>query len=195
MHALQMAVRASLNSLPESLGSLERNMSTLNTNDDISVATSTTTTAHGMYKLGRLVGREHTNPSDQPLNMDRVSKTDTQIVFDFSAAQTAAYKAQRRKLMYAAISDTETSANSATYISNSSESSGSTMGLVPKERLSSLSLASDLDYQECRATSSVITAQITEERRVSVSTSEHTDSTVTNDEFSINTGQHVASSP
>ncbi|GAN10787.1 hypothetical protein MAM1_0401c10335 [Mucor ambiguus] len=194
-HALRMAVKASLDSMPESLRSLERNMSNLNTNDDISVATTTTTTMHGMYKLGRLAGREHTNPLDQPLNMDPVSKTDTQGLPKFSKAQIEAYNAQRQESMFAAISDTDISANSATYISNSSGGSGSAVTQVPRERLSSLSLESDLDSLEHRATNSPIAVRITEERRESVSTQEHTDSTATYEEFSINTEQHAASPP
>ncbi|KAK4509561.1 uncharacterized protein ATC70_007914 [Mucor velutinosus] len=194
-HALRMAVKASLDSMPESFKSLEKNMSELNTNDDISVATATTTTTHGMYTLGRLAGREHTNPSDQPLNMDPVSKADTQGLFEFSEAQKAAYEAQCQESMYAHISDTDASENSATYISNSSGGSGSVMDHLPKKRLSSLSLVSELDHLEYRGTNRVIDVQITEERRESVSTQEHTDSTTAHDDFSINTCQHVASSP
>ncbi|KAL9543140.1 hypothetical protein MBANPS3_008259 [Mucor bainieri] len=190
-HALKMAVKASLESMPESLKLLERDMSNLNTNDDISVATTTTTTMHSI-----IANREHTNPLDQPLNTAPVSKADTQRPLEFSAAQKAAYKAQRQDCMFAAVSDPETSANSATYISNSSGGGSSTAIHVPKERLSSVSLESDMDSLEYRATSTTVVAvQITEERRESVSTQSHTDSTSAYDEFSINTEQPAASPP
>ncbi|KAF1796820.1 hypothetical protein V8B55DRAFT_1548028 [Mucor lusitanicus] len=191
-HALVMAVKASLEAVPESLGWLERNMSNLNTNDDISVATATTTTMHKLYNLGRLANREHTNDLDQPLNMAPVKKSDTEGLFEFSAAQQAAYREQRRESMFAHVSDTDASANSATYMSNSSGGSGSAMGYVPKKRLSSLSLESELDLLENSETvsSSVVAIQIAE-RRESVSTQAHTGSTVNYDEFSVNTEHHV----
>lgn len=194
-HALLMAVKASLDSLPESLRSLERNMSNLNTSDDISVATATTTTMRGMYNLGRLANREHTNDLDKPLNLAPVSKSDTENLFEFSAAHKAAYRKQRRECMFAHVSDTETSANSATFISNSSGGSGSALGQVPKERLSSLSLESELDLLEDRETTTNVVAVHITERRESVSSQGHTDSTVTYDEFSINTEQHAISFP
>jgi len=185
---LRMGIQASLASLPASLISLEENMNNLNTSDDIGLATS-----HSIirtpHRNGRLLGRIHTDPLDRPLNMSPVERTDTHMVPKFTSASESKYKENRRESMFGVASDTDTSANSATYRSNSSGSS-STEVRLPKERLSNLSMVSELDILEYRATSNEA-REITEVRRNSLSILEQTDSTTTYDEFSINTERHT----
>ncbi|KAL9542530.1 hypothetical protein PS6_009750 [Mucor atramentarius] len=176
-----MGIQASLASLPASLISLEENMNSLNTSDDIGLATSNSI-IRTPHRNGRPLGRIHTDPLDRPLNMNPVERTDTQMVPRFTSASESKYKENRRESMYGVASDTDISANSATYRSNSSGSSSAEVHM-PKERLK-------LDILEYRTTSNE-TREIVEVRRNSLSILEQTDSTTTYDEFSINTERHT----
>ncbi|KAI8638007.1 hypothetical protein BD408DRAFT_423671 [Parasitella parasitica] len=177
---LRSAIETSLAKWPASLDRLEKNINTLSTNDDLSFNTAPQNTK---YHQGRPLGREHTDPMNQPFNTDRPSISDTSNVPKFTAAAVKAYQAHRRESMFNAYgSDTDPSAESATFISNSSGDSTTVLSL-PRDPLSSLTVNSELDELRFRNNSNDL-IQIVERRQSVSSVTYQTDSSTT-ENFSI----------
>ena len=159
-------------------------MNNLNTNDDCLLNVSTKIKA---YRHGRPLGREHTDPMDQPFNIDPVIKNDLKIP-EFTAAKLQAYKIKRSENMYEPLNEADLFTHSTTF--NSSGESTTELS-VTRDPFRSLSLSSDIDEMKFRINSD---ESISVERRQSISeggsTVDQTDSS-TNEEYSI----HDQSSP
>ncbi|KAG2204219.1 hypothetical protein INT46_008834 [Mucor plumbeus] len=183
-NAIRTAIEASRSRLPTTLDYIQLGMNNLNTNDDYSLNVSTKIKA---YHHGRPLGREHTDPMEQPLNIDPVIKSDLKIP-EFTAAKLQAYKIKRSENMY----EPPNEAGCFTYSTTFNSSGESTTELsITRDPFRSLSLSSDIDEMKFRINSD---ESISVERRQSTSeggsTVDQTDSSA-NEEYSI----HDQSSP
>ncbi|CEP10499.1 hypothetical protein [Parasitella parasitica] len=178
--SLRTAVEASLTKWPAGLDRLEKKMNDLNTSDDLLLHNAH---QNKKYHQGRPLGREHTDPMNQPQNMDPPSISDTSKVPKFTAAAIKKYQAHRLESMfYTQSSDTEASTNSTTFISHSSGDSTTVLSF-PRDPLSSLTVNSELDELRLRHNSDDL-IQVVERRLSASSTTYQTDSSTT-ENFSI----------